>query len=47
VALPWLDLKGISSGDLGEALEVQVGDDAKRLSAAGVSRLRASWAEED
>ena len=28
-ALPWLYLKGISSGDLGEALEVLVGEGAK------------------
>ena len=31
-ALPWLYLKGISSGDLGEALEVLVDDGAKGLS---------------
>lgn len=45
-ALPWLYLKGISSGDLGEALEVLVGEDAKGLSAAALSRLKAAWAEE-
>ena len=45
-ALPWLDLKGISSGDLGEALEVLVGEDAKGLSAAALGRLKAAWAEE-
>jgi putative transposase len=45
-ALPWLYLKGISSGDLGEALEVLVGDGAKGLSPAALSRLKAQWSEE-
>ena len=45
-ALPWLYLKGVSSGDLGEALEVLVGEDAKGLSAAALGRLKAAWAEE-
>ena len=45
-ALPWLYLKGISSGDLAEALEVLVGEDAKGLSAAALGRLKAVWAEE-
>ncbi|WP_296807075.1 transposase, partial [Thiocapsa sp.] len=45
-ALPWLYLKGISSGDLGEALEVLVGEDAKGLAAAALGRLKAAWAEE-
>jgi transposase-like protein len=45
--LPWLDLKGISSGDLGGALEVLLGEDAKGHSAAALRRLKASWAEED
>ena len=45
-ALPWLYLKGISSGDLGEALEVLVGEGAKGLSAAALSRLKAQWSEE-
>jgi transposase-like protein len=43
-ALPWRYLKGISSGDLGEALEVLVGEDAKGLSAAALGRLKAAWA---
>ena len=42
-ALPWLYLKGISSGDLGEALEVLVGADAKGLSPAALGRLKAQW----
>lgn len=40
-ALPWLYLKGISSGDLGEALEVLVG--ARGLSPAALGRLKAHW----
>jgi putative transposase len=42
-ALPWLYLKGISSGDLGEALEVLVGEGAKGLSPAALGRLKAQW----
>jgi transposase-like protein len=45
-ALPWLYLKGISTGDMGEALEVLLGDDAKGLSAPVVSRLKMEWAKE-
>lgn len=45
-ALPWLYLKGISTGDMGEALHVLLGDDAKGLSANVVSRLKMQWADE-
>lgn len=45
-ALPWLYLKGISSGEMGDALKVLVGPDAKGLSASTVSRLKQVWAEE-
>ncbi len=45
-ALPWLYLKGISSGDMHEALAVLVGDQAKGLSPNVVSRLKAEWATE-
>lgn len=45
-ALPWLYLKGISTGDMGEALSVLLGEQAKGLSANVVSRLKAHWAEE-
>jgi transposase-like protein len=45
-ALPWLYLKGISSGDLGEALEVLVGEGAKGLSPAALGRLKAQWSDE-
>ncbi|WP_448510135.1 IS256 family transposase [Immundisolibacter sp.] len=45
-ALPWLYLKGISTGDMCEALTVLVGDQAKGLSPNVVSRLKAEWATE-
>jgi transposase-like protein len=45
-ALPWLYLKGISTGDMSEALSVLLGQDAKGLSANVVSRLKAQWADE-
>ena len=45
-ALPWLYLKGISTGDLSDALKVLVGEEAKGLSPNVVSRLKAQWAEE-
>jgi transposase-like protein len=45
-ALPWLYLRGISTGDMQEALSVLLGDEAKGLSAAVVSRLKAQWADD-
>jgi transposase-like protein len=45
-ALPWLYLKGVSTGDMREALAVLVGEDAKGLSPNVVSRLKAQWATE-
>jgi len=45
-ALPWLYLKGISSGEMGEALKVLIGLDAKGLSASTVSRLKQIWVQE-
>ena len=45
-ALPWLYLKGISSGEMGEALKVLVGPEATGLSASTVSRLKQAWAQE-
>jgi transposase-like protein len=44
-ALPWLYLRGISTGDMQEALSVLVGEEAKGLSPAVVSRLKAQWSE--
>ncbi len=45
-ALPWLYLKGISTGDMSEALKVLVGEDAKGLSPNVVSHLKVEWAAE-
>jgi len=42
-ALPWLYLKGISTGQMQEALAVLVGPEAKGLSAPVVSRLKTEW----
>lgn len=44
--LPWLYLKGISTGQMKEALTVLVGPEAKGLSAAVVSRLKTQWKRE-
>jgi transposase-like protein len=45
-ALPWLYLKGISTGEMSEALKVLVGSQAKGLSASTVSRLKQVWGQE-
>jgi transposase-like protein len=42
-ALPWLYLKGVSSGEMDEALKVLVGPEATGLSASTVSRLKQVW----
>ncbi|MCU7880249.1 MAG: transposase [Candidatus Thiodiazotropha sp. (ex Lucinoma aequizonata)] len=39
-ALPWLYLKRISSGEMGEALKVLVGQNAEGMSASTVSHLK-------
>jgi transposase-like protein len=44
--LPWLYLKGISSGEFSEALAALLGADAPGLSAGTISRLKAVWVEE-
>ncbi len=44
--LPWLYLKGISSGDFGEALAALLGPDAPGLAASTISRLKALWWDE-
>jgi len=44
--IPWLYLKGISTGDFGEALEALVGPQAAGLSAGTVTRLKAVWQTE-
>lgn len=45
-ALPWLYLKGISTGDMSDALSALLGEDAKGLSGNVVSRLKAQWSDE-
>lgn len=45
-ALPWLYLKGISTGEMQTALEALVGPEAKGLSASTVARLKHTWREE-
>lgn len=44
--IPWLYLKGISTGDFSEALQALVGPQAAGLSAATVTRLMTSWQDE-
>jgi putative transposase len=44
--IPWLYLKGVSSGDFQEALTALLGDGAKGLSANTVARLKQQWSEE-
>lgn len=45
-AIPWLYLKGISTGGFSEALQGLFGVEAKGLSANTVTRLKAAWEEE-
>jgi len=44
--LPWLYLKGISTGDFTEALSALLGKNAPGLSASTISRLKDVWSEE-
>ena len=44
--LPWLYLKGISTGDFSEAITALLGRDAQGLSAGTISRLKAAWTAE-
>ena len=44
--LPWLYLKGVSTGDFQEALEALVGPEAKGLSPVTIGRLKAKWEQE-
>src|SRR5882672_3325719 len=44
--IPWLYLKGISTGDFSEALAALVGPQAKGLSASTIVRLKSGWEEE-
>jgi putative transposase len=44
--LPWLYLKGISTGDFSEALASLLREDAKGISAGTISRLKQVWIQE-
>ena len=44
--IPWLYLKGVSTGDFSEALQAILGPDAPNLSATTVTRLKAVWEED-
>ena len=44
--LPWLYLKGVSTGDFAEAFQALLGPEAPGLSPAPISRLKQSWQEE-
>ena len=44
--IPWLYLKGVSTGDFSEALSALLGTDACGLSSSTVSRLKESWTRE-
>jgi putative transposase len=44
--LPWLYLKGVSTGNFSEALEALLGSDAPGLSASTISRLKEAWQDE-
>jgi putative transposase len=44
--LPWLYLKGVSTGDFSEALQALLGPNAPGLSSTTVSRLKQGWQEE-
>lgn len=44
--IPWLYLRGISTGDFTEALQALLGPQAKGLSATNIVRLKESWQEE-
>ena len=44
--LPWLYLKGISTGDFTETLKHSLGPDATGLSSATISRLKQEWEQD-
>ena len=44
--IPWLYLKGVSTGDFGEALQAILGPDCPGLSASTVTRLKQTWEED-
>ena len=44
--VPWLYLRGISTGDFPQALQALLGEGAKGLSPANIVRLKQAWADE-
>lgn len=44
--LPWLYLRGVSTGGFGDALQALLGPDAPGLSPGSISRLKKVWEEE-
>src|SRR3954452_4952043 len=44
--IPWLSLKGVSTGDFSEALKAILGSDAPNLSATTITRLKAVWEQD-
>ena len=44
--LPWLYLKGVSTGDFSEALAALLGADAPGLSASTIVRLKKTWEDD-
>ena len=44
--IPWLYLKGISTGGFSEALTALLGPQVSGLSATNIVRLKACWQEE-
>jgi len=44
--IPWLYLKGVSTGDFTEALQSLVGEQAQGLSANTIVRLKQAWSQE-
>ena len=45
-AIPWLYLRGISTGDFESALSALVGEDAPGLSSSTVARLKGIWTKD-
>ena len=44
--IPWLYLKGVSTGNFNEALQALVGEEARGLSASVITRLLEQWQDE-
>ena len=44
--IPWLYLKGVSTGDFSEALQALLGADVPGLSATTITRLKSGWEQE-